>query len=751
MKEWLTAREIAEEQLQGLPTTRRGVTLVAEGAGWNEHPTHARKRSGRGGGMEYHIRLLPVLAQISYKRKHLTVGIVDLPPAANDLPKSDDADATRRARLTRDARLAVLKQYERYRDGLAGMEKYALQSFVDAYNKGALRTDDWVVELLPTITRDQVRRWSTRKKSGKGLGFDRGAARKGKGVLDLANGGAVRTTILALLADNLHFTAEHIRDVVESEYGQSLTVPSKGADKTVALPPVRTFQHYLKGLRSAEQVTLMRVQNPDRFRSTMAPRGTNTLTHIREPNALWQIDASPVDALCTDGRHAIYVCLDIATRRMVLLISRTPRASAVALLIRKSILAWGVADKIKTDNGSDFVARDTKRLFASLDIEVELSDAYTPQQKAHVERAIGTFQKDCATILPGFVGHSVADRTAIESRKSFAARLGTTDAEAFGVELSGDALQAIVDRWVAQYEKRPHAGLAGETPFAVAARSTVQPRHVDERALDLLLMTVPQGGTRRVTSSGIRVDGNAYMTPTILPGTEVLVRQDSADLGVVYAFSADGDAFLGVGICPALSGVDPAEAARTLKAMQNEITAQGAAAIKAEIRRIKKGGAYHERILGVREARSPNVVALPKRPQPHSTPQIAAALAAMESLEERRPSHSDPKLAAAQQKLIAEMEAADEAALQERHEARLKAREDEIAATRVAHLPATVKALPESSKEKYRRAVLLRRRIEAGESVDVNDAVLLGRYEMTPEFKGQQAMHEAYGEEYLAF
>ena len=754
MKEWLTAREIADEQLQGLPTTKRGITLAAETGGWNENPAFARKRTGRGGGMEYNIRLLPLLAQISYKRKHLTVGIVDLPPAANDLPVSEDAESTRRAKFTRDARLAVLKQYDRYRDGLAGMEKYALQSFVDAYNKGVLRTEDWVVELLPRITRDQVRRWSTKKKAGKGLGFDRGAARKGKGILETAHGGAVRMSILALIADNSHFTAKHIRDAIESEYGKTLQVVSKGAEKSVPLPPIRTFQHCMAALKADEKVVLLRVQNPDKFRSTMAPRGTGALSHVCDPNELWQIDASPVDVLCLDGRHSIYACIDISTRRLALQVSKTPRASAVALMMRKAILAWGIPFTVKTDNGSDFVARDTKRLFAFLGIEIELSAAYTPQQKGHVERVIGDFQHDCATMLPGFIGHSVSDRSAIEARKSFADRLGTSDDEAFAVEMTGEELQLQIDRWVYTREHEAHSTL-GMTPAEAASRSTKPRRDVDERALDALLMTVAAGGTRRVTAQGIRVDGSRYMTPTILPGTAVLVRMDTADLGLVYAYTPDGETFLGVGICPALSGIEPAAAARALKAMQNEITAKGAAAIKAEIRRFKSKGAYHERILGVRESRLPqNVLPMPKRSETHSTPQIAAALAAMDVGDSRRPAASvDPKLQEAQRRLAARMEAeriADEEALWARGKEQSRVRAAEIEAERIAHLPKTVRALPESSKAKYVRMIKMKRRIEAGEPVDVQDAILLGRYEESHEFKGHARVHAVEGDSYLA-
>ncbi|MEP2707809.1 MAG: ParB N-terminal domain-containing protein [Roseibium sp.] len=72
---------------------------------------------------------------------------------------------------------------------------------------------------------------------------------------------------------------------------------------------------------------------------------------------------------------------------------------------------------------------------------------HSPEQKGTVERVIGTFQRDCAATLPGFIGHSVADRKVIENRKAFSARLGTDDAKLFQVALSASDLQLEADRW----------------------------------------------------------------------------------------------------------------------------------------------------------------------------------------------------------------------------------------------------------------------------------------------------------------
>src|SRR6185312_14284615 len=102
---------------------------------------------------------------------------------------------------------------------------------------------------------------------------------------------------------------------------------------------------------------------------------------------------------------------------------------------------------------------------------------------------IGTMQRGLMRTLPGFVGHSVADRKVIEGRKSFAARLGEQAEDMFAVELTAAQLQQHLDDWCAHvYGAKPHAGLKGLTPFAAAATAGGSVRRIeDPRALDMLL------------------------------------------------------------------------------------------------------------------------------------------------------------------------------------------------------------------------------------------------------------------------
>lgn len=74
MKEWLTANEIAEAvqrlRLHGLPSTKKGVLGLAEREEWASNPSLCRKRQGRGGGLEYHVSLLPEALQAGLQGEH---------------------------------------------------------------------------------------------------------------------------------------------------------------------------------------------------------------------------------------------------------------------------------------------------------------------------------------------------------------------------------------------------------------------------------------------------------------------------------------------------------------------------------------------------------------------------------------------------------------------------------------------------------------------------------------------------------
>ncbi len=67
MKQWYTSAELAALNLPDIPASKRGVNKLADAFGWSSLPEKTRKREGRGGGVEYHISLLPAAAQLRLK------------------------------------------------------------------------------------------------------------------------------------------------------------------------------------------------------------------------------------------------------------------------------------------------------------------------------------------------------------------------------------------------------------------------------------------------------------------------------------------------------------------------------------------------------------------------------------------------------------------------------------------------------------------------------------------------------------
>lgn len=725
MKEWLTARELSSEGLSDLPTTESAMIRAAARDGWNDCIPYCRNRKGRGGGLEYHINLLPTSARLEYERRYRQ--IVALPaPVEPELVLG--SDLTERAARERDARLAIVGTFDVFAAGQTLGAASCIQIFVNRYNMRSMPVEKWITDLIPRLSKRTLARWRAAKFLGRvdRLAVDRSLARKGKGVLETANDGKVRTFILALIAHQPLLSAAQVRTQVRAEFGDELV---NHFGELVEMPPVRTFQHVLKVLKTAEKVILAKLSDPDHYRSTMAPSGVGTYRWVTEPNMLWMIDASPVDALCVDGRHAIYACIDIATRRTILYCSRTPRASAVAMLMRKAIASWGVPKTIKTDNGSDFVAIATKRLFESLHIEPDVSDAYSPQQKGHVERVIKTFQHDCGTLLPGFVGHSVTDRKRIEDRKGFADRLGQDTAEAFGVSLTGPQLQEYVDRWIDMiYQHHGHAGLDGATPAQVAARSTTPIRTVDERALDILLMPLAgRDGIRTVTKFGIRAADHHYVINEALPGDRVLVRMDPMDAGRVYAFDADDGRFVGEGICPDLRGISAATLLAAKRELTSERLAEATREVRKDIKRITKGPNLLDRALTVAARDIPNVIALPKRTEAHETPAIAAALDV-----DRRSAR------ATERQPLSERAAALHAEM-----------------TRAAPIAPEARAsvvplrAQETKQQRFRRALDLEARREAGDPLAEEEAFWLGNYSAGAEYRAMCTVYADGGEKVL--
>jgi transposase InsO family protein len=705
---WLSAQQIAEAAaaglLPGLPTTRRGVGMLAAREGWAVSGK-ARKCDGRegGGGLEYHIDLLPSVARAAWIGQHLQVSEADLRPCSSDGPV--DAAA--------DARGVMLRLLARFQSENALAQSVADALFCELFNGGSIGLPEWVTATVPSLSARTLARW--RRAVTEGARAARRGRPKGSGVLDRAAGGAVRSLILAAIAKQSFLCAKHVRALVRDRFGRQLEVTCEktGEVRVIALPGVRVFQIALSRWRVEFRNELMRLTDPDGYRSKVEFTATGSQRADRL-NEMWQIDASPADVMLKGGRHSVYVAADVYSRRLLVLVSPTPRASAVGLLVRKCLIRWGVPECIKTDNGSDFIAHQTRRLFAALGIRVELSPPFQPKSKGIVERAIGTFQRDLA-VCPGFIGHSVADRKVIEQRRAFNARLGQSDDDAFGVDMDIAEFQAWCDAWADEiYGQTPHSALSGRSPVAMAAGFAGTVRRIEhEAALDVLLAPIASGGgLRRVGKQGVRVQGALYLPMSVTPGREVLVRMDPADMGRIMLFDPETEDYLGEAINAGLAGVAPAEVVARAKAMQKAQEAEQLVDIRRSMRSLKP----RDIVDALRRDASERtgIVAFPRPADSYSTPALAAAA---EAAGKPRPAAPSGRVSDA-----------DHAAFVAAHAGR-----------------SNVIAKPDNPRERFRQALLVEERLARGEAVDEDAVTRLRRYQAGSEYRAHRILFDGHG------
>lgn len=710
MKGWYTARELAALALPGLPQSKRRINEFAHKEGWKQKKTLrgdplARPCGGRegGGGIEYHHSLLPQAARLA-----LQVQALKQPAAqpVQTLPQpAQPATAPRIVR--RDAALTLLALADGHFNNNRALGRITADAdFAAQWNRGDIESDVWLRRELPTVSARSIRRWREVRDEGRWNEVG-GSGRKIRHALDVAEEGAVATHIGALLLKQPFLVAGQLRDLVEAQFGRQL----KLRDGFIALPSLRSFQQWIAWWKEANKAIILQHTNPDVFKSRARASGINAYAGIGRVNELWELDASPADVLLRGGRHAVYLITDVFSRRMMLQVTKTARAEAALGLLRRAIMAWGVPDTLRTDNGSDFKAEAFTRALVAVGIRQDVTKPYTPEAKAIVERAIGTFQHMVGPLLPGFIGHNVTERKQIEERKSFAQRLGETDEHAFCVDLDKNDFQAICNDWAAvKYGNRIHRSL-GMSPNE-KARSCLSPIRAiqNAQALSLLLTPVP-GGWRQVTKRGLQFEGGYYLAGALLAGQRVFCRMDAEDMGRLFVFDDEFGAFICEAVCPERAGANPHAVLAATKAAQKQLLKDGLKEAKAEARRLKPRHMIDSVLRLAAEkaaADGENVTLFPKQETSHVSAGLSSAADALDA----RASLSTPPSTAVD-----------------------------------SRVESNVHRLPETSEARFRRFRAIERAMAAGADVDAGDALKLGNYQKTPEYLSMLAMERDFGGE----
>lgn len=472
------------------------------------------------------------------------------------------ADSPRRLRA-KARETALLSMWQLRRERKLALRP-AMVEFVRRANEGEVGLPDHVWQWMPTyqgrvaLTEATLRRWHYDYQAQGLWGLVDGYG-VSKGRFKVREIEGLEAFVIGLMVEQPHIGPKQVKDAVKAIHPDKDQVSLKG------------YERFMKQWKADNAQAFTYVTNPDAWKNQYMAAVGSQHERIVRLNQVWELDSTPGDWELVDGRHSVIGVIDLYSRRFKLYVSKTSTARAICQVFRRAALDWGICEAARTDNGKDYTSNQFTSVLRDLEVAHELCMPFASEQKGTVERTFRTMSHGILELLPGFIGHNVAERKAIEARKSFAQRI-MTPGETVKVELTSEELQQRLDEWCRIYHHQSHQGLDGKSPFEVATAWTQPVRRIqDERALDLLLAEI--GGTRVVSKKGIRFEGHSYDAPELFEhvGREAVLKRDEADIGRLYVY-VEGE-FVAVAECAELLGISRRERAAAAKAAQKKFLA----------------------------------------------------------------------------------------------------------------------------------------------------------------------------------
>lgn len=560
--EWFTASDLAGLGLPDIPTTERGVTLMAQRRDWRAERNVrgeplARRRQGRGGGWEYHYTVLPQRAQVALVRQAAAEKKVS--EAAAEKPKETGREELWDwyARLP-DSRKAVAQQ------------RLTMVQAVKALRRGGVRMNDAVHTVArqngvgPSTLYSWLDRLSGHDKS------DWLPALAPRQVGKTATAACDPQAWEVLKADYLRLS----RPSFESCYER---LQAAAAERGWTLPSSRTLRRRLEREIPAGLIVLAREGTdavkrlyPPQYRDRSmfhALEAVNADGHKADVFVQWPGEAQPV-------RPIILAIQDLYSGKILAWrVGLTESAHLVQLSFGDLFQAFGVPDHAYLDNGRGFASKwitgqqatrfrfkakpgDPCGLLTQLGVQVHWTTPYSGQSKP-IERA---FRDLCDSLWrhPAFEG-AYAGNGVDAKPENYRSR-------AVSKERFLEVLSAGIQAHNARSGRRTQV-CGGTLSFDDAferswAESPV--RRATSEQLRFCLMAAEQVRARQ-PGGHIELFGNRYWEEWSpgLAGQPLTIRFDPDDLvGGVEVFRIDG-AYVGRMQCWEAAGFADAEAARS--------------------------------------------------------------------------------------------------------------------------------------------------------------------------------------------
>ena len=301
--------------------------------------------------------------------------------------------------------------------------------------------------------------------------------------------------------------------------------------------------------------------NPSDAVSKYRPAHGRADSEVMHTNALWELDGTPADVICSDGiRYSISAAIDVYSRRVVWVLEPTSSAVTLGRMLKKGIEKFGVPEAVLCDQGKEYKSKNFAYVCARLQIEQRFTPPFAGYMKPHIERFFGTMTRDLFSRTDGFIGYNVAHRERLSNQKEFSAkkesqkkwnnrfkngdefaRKFANKKENVGIDIiwskSRDELELLMETWTTLYENRNHRGINTTPMKRWNSCGVPQNRISDKNVLNIL---VGSSVKKKITKKGITWNKIVYINDLFydMGGQSVWVLSDD-NLGVIYVYDLD--------------------------------------------------------------------------------------------------------------------------------------------------------------------------------------------------------------------
>lgn len=535
-KEWFTAAELAELSLAGLPTTKRKINEKASEECWAiavdaKGAALARPRQARGGGMEYHLSLLPPATRSALAAMGVAAvaDVSDEPPtAATQLWRWFEA-AGERVQCVARQRLEVVQLV----DALvaAGMTRSAaVPAAAKDKGVGVSTLWGWLGLLDGVAAADRLAHLAPRRQ-----------------------GGGVEAEVPA---DAWQFLiSDYLRP--EQPTFSACYARMLGAFPSQTFPAERTLRRKFDREIDARLVIAKR-KGAEALRQTL-PSQERSVLELHALEAV-NIDGHKFDVFCRwpDGRigRALMVTIqDIYSRKILAWrIDESESALSTRLVFADLFTKWGIPKHCLLDNGRAFASKtitggaknrfrfkvkdeEPTGVLTALGIQIHWATPYRGQSKP-IERA---FRDLCDTIAkhPALAGAYTGNKPDAKP-ENYGSRA-----------IPIDDFRALVDAGIAAHNAKPNRrtetaqGRHSFDDVFTASYAVAPIGKATPEQQRLALLTAEDRFTDRKTGE-LTLEGNRYWAPELADHTakRVTVRFDPDNLhGEVHVYERSG-AFL---------------------------------------------------------------------------------------------------------------------------------------------------------------------------------------------------------------